>query len=62
LDSSDLFLVSSDGVHDLYDGIHLQQILNTSDSNEEAFNRIEKRLLDEAKDNFSLISIYYPTI
>ena len=57
LDSSDLFLVCSDGVHDLYDGIHLQQILKTSDSNEEAFNRIEKRLLDEAKDNFSLIGL-----
>lgn len=57
LDDSDLFLVCSDGVHDLYDGIHLQQILNTSDSNEEAFNRIEKRLLDDAKDNFSLIGL-----
>jgi protein phosphatase len=57
LDSSDLFLVCSDGVHDLYDGIHLQQILNTSYSNEEAINKIEKRLLDEAKDNFSLIAI-----
>jgi serine/threonine protein phosphatase PrpC len=57
LDSSDLFLVCSDGVHDLFDGIHLQQILNTSDSNEEAFSRIEKRLLDEAKDNFSFIGL-----
>ncbi|MBC9795413.1 PP2C family protein-serine/threonine phosphatase [Sinomicrobium weinanense] len=57
IDDSDLFLICSDGVHDLYNGIHLQQILNTSDSYEEAFNRIEKRLMNEAKDNFSLITL-----
>jgi serine/threonine protein phosphatase PrpC len=56
LDSSDLFLVCSDGVHDLYDGFHLQQIFNSSDSTEEAINRVEKYLLAVAKDNFSLIS------
>lgn len=57
INDSDLFLVCSDGVHDLYDGINLQQVLNTSESLEEAFNQIEKRLISEAKDNFSLITL-----
>ena len=57
VDKSDMFIICSDGVHDLYDGIQIQQILNTSDSIEESLNRIESRLLSESKDNFSLISI-----
>lgn len=56
-DGSDLFLVCSDGVHDLYDGILIQQILNSSDSIEEAFKQIEKQLVNEAEDNFSLLGI-----
>ncbi len=59
LDVSDLFLICSDGVHNLYNGFHLQQILNTSDSNESAMKQIEERLLSDAKDNFSVIFTFF---
>lgn len=51
----DLFLICSDGVHNLFEGIQIQQLLNTSDTVDEAINRVEKRLKLEANDNFSLI-------
>lgn len=59
LTPQDMLLICSDGVHDVYDGIQIQQILNTSDTVDEAMRRIEKRLLIEAKDNFSLIMAGY---
>lgn len=57
LNDSDILLLCSDGAHELLDGIHLQQILNTSESNEEALDKIEKHLLKESNDNFSLICL-----
>ena len=54
----DMFLVCSDGVHDLFEGIQIQQILNTSNSVDETMTKIEKRLKIEGKDNFSMIAIY----
>jgi len=57
IDKSDFFLVCSDGVHDLYDGMLIQQLFNSSPSIKEAISVIEERLVKEAKDNFSLITI-----
>lgn len=53
----DMFLICSDGVHGAFEGIQIQQLLNTSDTLDEAIGRIEKRLKNEAKDNFSLIAL-----
>jgi protein phosphatase len=53
----DMFLLCSDGVHGVFEGIQIQQFLNTSDTIDEAIGRIENRLKKEAKDNFSLISV-----
>lgn len=53
----DMFLICSDGVHDIFESIQVQQFLNTSATLDEAIERIEKRLKNEAKDNFSLIAI-----
>ncbi len=58
LTAQDMLLICSDGVHDVYDGIQIQQILNNSDTVDDAMRRIEKRLLDDANDNFSLISVF----
>ncbi|MDF1865317.1 MAG: protein phosphatase 2C domain-containing protein [Saprospiraceae bacterium] len=55
LSNDDMFLICSDGVHDLYDGIHFQQLLNNSSTIEEAINCVENRLMLEAEDNFSLM-------
>ena len=56
LSENDLIIICSDGVHDKFNGIQIQQILNTSDGIEQAMWRIEKMLKKEAKDNFSMIS------
>jgi serine/threonine protein phosphatase PrpC len=56
-DSSDLILICSDGVHDLYDSLSLQYILKNSNSIEDSITKIEIDLLEQSKDNFSLISI-----
>ncbi|MBT2564703.1 serine/threonine-protein phosphatase [Pedobacter sp. ISL-68] len=55
VEDKDVFLICSDGVSDIFSGIQIQQILDSTKSNVEAMNIIEKRLLEEAKDNFSLI-------
>lgn len=57
LNPEDLLILCSDGVHDIFSSVQIQQILNTSDNNQEAMLRIEKRLHEEATDNFSLILI-----
>ncbi len=54
----DLLIICSDGVHDIFSSVQIQQILNTSDNNQEAMARIEKRLSQEATDNYSLIANY----
>jgi protein phosphatase len=56
LSGDDLIIICSDGVHDKFNGIQIQQILNTSDGIEQAMWRIEKMLKKEAKDNYSMIS------
>lgn len=55
VEDQDVFLICSDGVSDLFSGVQIQQILDSTKSSVEAMNVIEKRLLEEAKDNFSLI-------
>ena len=57
LDDTDIIIICSDGVHDIYDGTQLQHILTTSGSIELAFQEIQERLLLESKDNFSLVGI-----
>lgn len=53
----DLILVCSDGVHDIYDGLQIQQILNTSETYDLAVEKMKKRLAIDSKDNYSLILI-----
>ncbi len=53
----DMFVICSDGVHDLLEGIQIQAIINTSQSINDAFSLIEERMKIEAKDNSSLIAI-----
>lgn len=55
LSEGDLIIVCSDGVHDKFNGIQIQQILNTSDGAELAMWRIEEMLKDIANDNYSMI-------
>lgn len=57
LSHNDLFIVCSDGVHDLIDGLQIQQKLNSAVTVDEALSQIEERLLEEAKDNFSLVGL-----
>jgi len=52
---NDIFIVCSDGLHDIIDGMGLQYYLNSSDDIAQASNKIEERLKKEAKDNFSMI-------
>lgn len=58
INHKDMFIICSDGVHNLYEGLQFQHEINSSESYEVAFNRVEKRLTDEARDNFSLICVY----
>ena len=58
IDESDTFVICSDGVHNLYEGLQIQYELNSSSSYQDAFDNIEKRLLEEAIDNFSLLCVY----
>jgi serine/threonine protein phosphatase PrpC len=58
IDCSDLFLICSDGIHDLYDALYFQHLFNNSTSKEEALDKIERQLLIDALDNFSLIMLF----
>ncbi|MFW5700740.1 MAG: PP2C family protein-serine/threonine phosphatase [Cyclobacteriaceae bacterium] len=53
----DLFIICSDGVHDIYDSIQIQQLFKASNVIDEAMSAIEQRLKSEATDNFSMIAI-----
>lgn len=55
VEDQDVFLICSDGVTDILSGMQIQQIFHSTKSNVEAMNNIEKRLIEEANDNFSLI-------
>ena len=54
----DLFIICSDGVHDLLDGMQIQEHLSKLVSVEQAVNEIEIYLQKHASDNFSLIALY----
>jgi serine/threonine protein phosphatase PrpC len=51
---SDLLIVCSDGVHDLYDGIQIENLLMKNKTFDDSFESMLSRLLLEANDNFSL--------
>ncbi|MBL6444698.1 protein phosphatase 2C domain-containing protein [Fulvivirga sp. 29W222] len=53
---SDLFIVCSDGVHDLIDGLYLEKQLSITIDLNELLSQIECKLLNEAKDNYSLVT------
>lgn len=53
----DLLVVCSDGVHDILDGVQIQQILKSSDNFKQAIKKIEDKLLVDANDNYSMIGI-----
>lgn len=57
IDHSDLFMICSDGVHDIYEGLVIQNLLNSNDTLEKTVSQIESSLKFEAKDNFSLIAL-----
>lgn len=56
-EETDLFIICSDGVHDLLDGIQIQHKLKDTKTVDEAIYQIENQLWIDAIDNFSLISI-----
>lgn len=56
---SDLFLICSDGVHDMFDGHYIQQILIASDTVDEAIKKIKTVLDIDSKDNFSMIAVIF---
>ena len=53
----DLFIICSDGVHDKFNSIQFEKILQSTHSYSEALNIIEARLKNEGTDNFSMIMI-----
>ncbi|NML38185.1 hypothetical protein HHL17_13345 [Chitinophaga sp. G-6-1-13] len=53
-EKSDMVIVCSDGVHDLYDGIQIENLLTKSKTFEDLFESMTSRLSREASDNFSL--------
>ena len=55
LTQKDTFIVSSDGVHNIIDGLSLQNILYSNNDLNEGGRKIEERLILEAIDNFSMI-------
>jgi serine/threonine protein phosphatase PrpC len=57
LTEKDVLFICSDGVHDILNGTDIAQILGETGNFEAALNITEKRLLEEAQDNFSLIAI-----
>jgi len=57
--TKDIFVVCSDGVHDIIDGLSYQYYLKSSADLVQAINKIKERLRQEAKDNFSMIVFKY---
>lgn len=54
---NDVFIICSDGVHDILEGVQLEKVYKSCDHSFEFVNQIEKKLKKEANDNFSLIMI-----
>lgn len=57
IDENDLFIICSDGVHNIINGLGIELLLNKAGSIEQALIQIEDRLLKESPDNFSLIAV-----
>lgn len=57
INENDMFLICSDGVHDLFDGARIQQALNTFPTTEEAIKSMWEQLTIEAQDNHSMICL-----
>jgi protein phosphatase len=57
INSEDIFIICSDGVHDLLDGSQIQRLLFSSNSLEKTAQEIENYLIQEADDNFSMIGL-----
>jgi len=55
INDKDMFMICSDGVHDIFDGTRIQHALSTFSTADEAMNNICEQLKIEAEDNFSLI-------
>ncbi|SDD85565.1 protein phosphatase [Dyadobacter soli] len=51
--STDILFVCSDGVHDLFDGLQLERMLNDADSLADLNVELESRLDRDASDNFT---------
>lgn len=57
LSEDDIFILSSDGIHDNVPSIKVQQIIKSSMNNEDVLNKIESICASNSKDNYSLILI-----
>ena len=53
----DFIIICSDGVHDIINGIELENIFSLNISLKESVKKIEQRCLAESSDNFSMILI-----
>lgn len=53
-DSSDLLIVCSDGVHDLFASLQIEKLLNEVEAPSLLKAKLESRLLEEASDNYTL--------
>lgn len=54
INESDLFIICSDGVHNLIDGLQIENLINNSNTLKECFDGIISLVLNEAEDNFSI--------
>jgi protein phosphatase len=50
---TDIIIVCSDGVHDRFDSLQIENMIIQADSPKDLFRQLETRLVDEATDNFS---------
>jgi protein phosphatase len=57
-EKSDLLIVCSDGVHDIYDAIQVESLLMKNKTFDDLFESMRSRLSLEANDNFSLGFIF----
>lgn len=57
--NEDLLLISTDGVHDILEGIQIQRILKSAKNMDETLKDIEFRCAIDSKDNYSAIFIQW---
>lgn len=58
LDDNTSFIVCSDGVTEVFEPIQISELLRTSETREGFLSEIESYLLNQSKDNFSLIAYW----